>query len=294
LIGSKLLGGAGRLAVRLAFVGLIAGCSSSASAAWSGSEHGLMGVEPADGRIAVAEEAPRLGAPLTVPGAASVPVVDTAPPTEPADPYAAYVNPPARPAVPRRFVVLGDSLSAWVYDAGQQPTTAGTWPALVADREPGLVLVHNASLPGNHTLEMLARMKRDVFAYRPDLLFILGGTNDIADLVPDATIVDNTRQMIHAARARGIEVVLLTVPPNNKIWPYMRPHFREVSAALVALGIEENAAVVDLYGAMARRDGSLRPAFAAPDRLHLSSAGQRAIADAVCTVLHPTGPPAHD
>jgi len=186
--------------------------------------------------------------------------------------------------------VLGDSLSAWVVQGCcAQHTTSGTWPQLLAARDPSLILGFNAAVPGNTTAQMLARMERDVFAYGPDVLFIMGGTNDLAYDVPDSTIVDNIRLMLEAAKARGIAVVLLTDPPNNAGSSSLLYHYLIMRDALRGLAARESVALVDVYAALATPAGGLNKQYAAPDRLHLNAAGQQAISDAAYAALNPAG-----
>jgi len=138
---------------------------------------------------------------------------------------------------PRTFVVLGDSLSVWAFAShGTRASTTGAWPSLLAGMDSDLKLVHNAGVPGNTTTQMLARLRRDVFAYHPDILFVLGGTNDAGDDFAVSTTVANLRKIVEAARAQGIEVVLLTIPPNNALRSSRLARLRQTNTALIALG----------------------------------------------------------
>ncbi len=61
---------------------------------------------------------------------------------------------------------------------------------------------------------MLARLKSDVFAYKPEVLFIMGGTNDLGQNISQATTIANLRAIIVAASAKGIRIDLMTIPPD--------------------------------------------------------------------------------
>lgn len=54
----------------------------------------------------------------------------------------------------------------------------------------------NKGLSGNHTAHMLKRLKRELEAGRPDLLFILIGTNDIARNVPSEELLENIKTIL--------------------------------------------------------------------------------------------------
>ena len=202
----------------------------------------------------------------------------------------------AAPApTPRSFVVLGDLLSVWVFAPhGTRASTSGAWPSLLAGMDSDLKLVHNAAVPGNTTTQMLARLRRDVFAYHPDVLFILGGTNDVGDDCAVSRTVANLRKIVEAARARGIEVVLLTIPPNNAIWSSELARLRQTNAALIALGRTEGITVVDVYSALASASGRLPAAYVAADRLHLSTHGEQVVAATVYERLTAAPTPERD
>lgn len=194
----------------------------------------------------------------------------------------------------RRFAVLGDSLSAWAFAPGSSsPTTSGTWPSLLAEEDPSLVLVKNSGVPGNTTGQMLDRLQHDVLDYNPDLLFILGGTNDIGLDRPEASILATIRQIVDGAKAHGVAVVLLDVPPSVGL-ATCRSAKLQLNTDLATLARAEGIPFVDDFAALATPDGDLAVEYAAADGLHLSQSGEKALADAVERVLHPRVPPPHD
>jgi lysophospholipase L1-like esterase len=201
-------------------------------------------------------------------------------------------GPVAPSPTPRTFVVLGDSLSAWAFPPDSPyHNSAGTWPSLLAAQDPGLVLVNNAGVPGNTTSQMLARMQRDVLDYDPDILFVLGGTNDVGTGVPDSVIVANITRIVETAQAHGISVVLLTIPPDDDDYAYHAAARRAINADLATLARKEKAGLVDAWAALATADGTLAEEFAAFDGLHLTERGEQALADAVQRVLDRTPEP---
>ena len=191
--------------------------------------------------------------------------------------------------------MLGDSLSVWAFAPhAARASTTGAWPSVLAGLDGDLRLVHNAGVPGNTTAQMLARLRRDVFAYHPDMLFVLGGTNDAGDDFAVSTTVANLRRIVEAAKAQGIEVVLLTIPPNNAIRCSELARLRETNAALIALGKTEGITVVDVYSALATASGRLPAAYVAADRLHLSARGEEVVAATVYERLTAAPTPERD
>jgi lysophospholipase L1-like esterase len=183
--------------------------------------------------------------------------------------------------VRRTFVVLGDSLSTWAFAPGFTHPSDNAWPRLLAALDPDLMLLHNSAVPGNTTAQMLARFRQDVLAYRPDVLFVMGGTNDVANGRPTSTTVANLRTIVESAKAAGIRVVLLTIPPNDGFGKNQLKKLRSINAALKRVGASERIAVVDAYQAVATSSGWLRKSCMAYDRLHLSQRGEEAVAAAV-------------
>jgi lysophospholipase L1-like esterase len=192
----------------------------------------------------------------------------------------------------RSFVVLGDSLSAWAFAPGSTShSTSGVWPSLLAARDPLLSLANNAGVPGNTTGQMLARLQRDVLDCDPDMLFVLGGTNDVGEDVPEATALDNIRTIVETARGQGITVVLLTMPPTNGQYADLRVIKKQLNVDLADLARSEGVLLVDIDAVLSTPDGSLAADYAAFDGLHLTQHGEQAVADAVYRALHPTDLP---
>ncbi len=197
------------------------------------------------------------------------------------------IPPGPTPEAGKGFVVLGDSLSAWTFDRGSWiASRQGTWPALLDRLDPDLELLNNAGVPGNTTAEMLSRLRADVLAYHPDVLLVLGGTNDIEWRFRVEDTIANLRSIARTARDQGIEVVLLTVPPNNRLYTNERAWLRRLNAGLKALAATEGVRFVDTYAALATSNGHLAAAYAAADRLHLNRSGEEVIARTVFEAMH--------
>lgn len=195
-------------------------------------------------------------------------------------------GPPARTA--QTFVVLGDSLSVWAFSAhGTTPASGHAWPSLLAAQAPDLKLVFNAGVPGNNTTQMVARYRRDVQAHHPDVLFVMGGTNDIGERYCTCTVINNVRLIVKAAKSNGITVVLISIPPNNT--SSMRTPIRKVNAALAALAMTEGVAFVDVYSALVGARGHLASGYAARDGLHLTALGQSVLASTLYKSLASLG-----
>lgn len=71
-------------------------------------------------------------------------------------------------------------------------------------------------ISGQTTSEMLVRFRRDVLDLNPQYVFIMAGTNDVAENNGKITlenILGNLKSMVELARAHKIKPILCSVPP---------------------------------------------------------------------------------
>ncbi len=176
------------------------------------------------------------------------------------------------------FVALGDSLTAWPSDA--------PWPSRLDAEDANLTLVNNAGVPGDTTADMRARLNSDVFAYKPEVLFILGGTNDLGHSISQATTIANLRAIIVAANARGIRITLLTIPPDSS--RYMAAEIDSLNAAIVRLANSYKLMVIDINTPLSTSTGVYVPKYTS-DGLHFSELGAQVVANAVYNRIHRYG-----
>jgi acyl-CoA thioesterase I len=185
----------------------------------------------------------------------------------------------AKPAAaPMKFVALGDSLTAW--------PAGNPWPTRLDGQDARLVLAHNAGVPGDTTAQMLARFTKDVAKYDPQVLFILGGTNDLGRNVAQATIIANLRAIIVAARAKKMRIFMLTIPPQNKT--SSSPAITSLNVAITHLANGYKIVVINIHAILSTSTGVYQAKFTS-DGLHFSSLGAQTVANYVYSRIHRLG-----
>ncbi len=114
---------------------------------------------------------------------------------------------PRLSSLPEEGVILafGDSVTL-----GSGASTGHNYPDELARLSGHKVI--NAGVAGELSREGLARLPRMIEQYHPDMLVLIHGGNDILRKVPEAQTRHNLDEMIRVARARGLPVVMLSVP----------------------------------------------------------------------------------
>jgi len=132
--------------------------------------------------------------------------------------------------------------------------------------------VVNAGVPGEVTAEGLARLPQLLERYRPALLILCHGGNDLLRRTGEEQAAENLRAMIRLARAQGVEIVLLGVPKLDL--GLAPPDYYAGIAAEFAIPYDGEALAEILA------DRSLKS-----DYIHPNAAGYRQLAEAVANLL---------
>jgi len=214
----------------------------------------------------------------------------------------------------RKIVVVGDSIT----EAGKNPG-GYVWllerylSALYPDRKIEIV---NAGISGHKATDMQARFQKDAIDQKPDLVMINVGVNDVWHAfydfqknqlypqgnlpagLPLAEYRDKITQMVLAAKAAEIRVVLLSPTPirevldgpeNRRLQEYIAA-MREIALQNQCLFIDLNAPFREVIGTYQKHAGKTLNLLAG-DGVHPNASGNRIIA---FTILRGLGVPAKD
>ena len=188
-----------------------------------------------------------------------------------------------------RLAVLGDSI-AYGIGAARPADTLG--PRLVAGLGAvGVRAEHRVfAVPGAVSADLAAQVER-ARAWRPQLVVVVIGANDLTHLVPPERAAAALGGAVRTLRSAGAQVVLAPAP-DLSIVPHVPPFLREiVRAGSAVMRSAQVRAVRAEGGLVADADGATSAAFAADsrlfsaDRFHPSSAGYAVIANALAPVV---------
>lgn len=188
------------------------------------------------------------------------------------------------------IVATGDSLT----DAPLPPGAGPRWTQVVAEQLPGRPVV-NAAIAGNRVVlgrgygaPLAQRFDHDVLARRGvGTVVLLAGTNDISMGISAARLQRELTALVVRARAAGLRVVLVTIPPATRRSAADAVVRKTVNAWIRTGGVADQ--VVDADALLRDPSGAERlgASYDVGDGLHLSPAGHRALGDLVARTLSP-------
>jgi lysophospholipase L1-like esterase len=162
--------------------------------------------------------------------------------------------PPSRPTI----VMLGDSI-----------TDQGMWDEWFPHQS-----IANRGIGGDVSAQLLARLNSVPLSDATRHVFLLIGTNDLAQGVPIEQITSNIRALLDQVhqRAPQAQVLIQSVMPRKASY---RRRIIELNDQLRQLTIVPYTDYIDLWPDLATPEGSLRPEFTV-DQLHLNGRGYQA------------------
>jgi acyl-CoA thioesterase-1 len=178
---------------------------------------------------------------------------------------------PTLPRLSPHDVILafGDSLT---HGTGASEETA--YPAVLASLTGHTVI--NAGVPGDTTATGLQRLPAVLAEYKPRLVLLCLGGNDMLHQQPAATTENNLRLLVQTIRASGAEVVLIGVPEPKLFGG--APDFYARVAKDMKLPLED-----DVFNDVLK-DNRLKS-----DPIHANAAGYHQVAERLDAFLKKTG-----
>lgn len=149
--------------------------------------------------------------------------------------------------------------------------------------------IRNLGFSGNTVSAMVNRFNDDVLAFKPKILVIMGGINDLREGVKGAEVINGLNHIKYKCLFYDITPVFVTVLPVNpgamKAVSNNPPAENWMQEqAVVNQWIKQQQYHVDIAEKMADRNGWLKSALST-DGLHPDSQGKKIIGEAVGTYL---------
>ncbi len=168
------------------------------------------------------------------------------------------------------ILAFGDSLTF-----GTGADREHSYPAELA-RLTGLTVI-NAGIPGEVTAQGVRRLPALLDRYKPQLLLLCHGGNDLLRKTGTAMTRDNIEKMISEADQRDIPTLLIGVPQPALMFLEAAPIYNEIA--------EQHGLVYE---------GEILPEVEADnklksDRIHPNAEGYRRMADAISQLLRQSG-----
>src|SRR5512139_2185404 len=167
------------------------------------------------------------------------------------------------------IVAFGDSLT---HGTGAPPDSA--YPAVLASLTGRTVI--NAGVPGDTTASALQRLPEVLDTYKPRLVLLCLGGNDMLRQQPAAATENNLRLLVKTIRASGAEVMLIAVPEPGLFGG--APDFYSRVARDMRLPLED-----DVFNDVLK-DSRLKS-----DPIHANAAGYRVVAERLAEFLRDSG-----
>jgi lysophospholipase L1-like esterase len=167
------------------------------------------------------------------------------------------------------IVAFGDSLTYGTGAAEQE-----SYPAVLAQLIGHEVV--RSGVPGEVTAQGLQRLPEVIEEYRPRLMIVCLGGNDMLRRLSMSEIKANLRSIIKAIKDRGIAVVLIGVPQPALL--SSAPAFYAELAREFAIPYEGEILATVLYAAEMKADP-----------IHPNAKGYRQMAEAVAALLRKAG-----
>jgi lysophospholipase L1-like esterase len=179
----------------------------------------------------------------------------------------------------RRFAAVGDSLAAGVGDPSPGYLAQG-WPARVAGVlrrvQPGLAY-RNLAEPGVSAAATLRTQTGPLAAFRPDLVHVSCGANDLFRPEPDFTALTAALREVYArAAATGAQLTTFTLGRAFRVpaFPDFTDRVRRLNDVIRGLAADHRAVLVDMWD----HPVNDRPDLLSADRVHFAGAGQAVLA----------------
>lgn len=192
---------------------------------------------------------------------------------------------------PLNWVITGDSIThGLVFTQGGRSYAEHLHELIRGELERVRDIVVNSAISGHRIVDILGDFDRRVSSWRPDVVTLMIGTNDLSTGGPQPIISSeeyaaSLREFAARVRALGAIVVLQTPPPIDVANAPERARVAEFADAVRQVAAGEDVILVDQYTRLVELGAGGMPWGLMGDPFHPNAAGHAALALEIATVL---------
>ena len=147
------------------------------------------------------------------------------------------------------------------------------WPDLAADF-PGRTII-NRGFGGSTLAEVTHYAPRIIFPYRPRLIVLYAGDNDLASGMTPEQVAGDYRRLVSVVRRQlpSSRIAYVSIKPSPSRW-HLIDQYREANRLIAAeISRDPTQAYVDVFTPMIGANGRPRPELFMADSLHMTRTG---------------------
>lgn len=191
---------------------------------------------------------------------------------------AAYIPYEERPTA----VFIGDSITRGMTEPGSWDVEEHSWYYGLLDDTAGVVRFGGSVSEVGMTTSWMAGQVWNALAMSPDILIVLGGTNDISGEIDVDYVISNFQRIKDAADILGVPMAVGTVPPRSD--PYADARAVLLNTALTAWAQREGVILLDTAAPLRDPSGGWIYGYSG-DGLHPTPEASRLMSEAAAMAL---------
>ncbi len=190
----------------------------------------------------------------------------------------AYIPYDERPTA----VFIGDSITRGMTEPGSWDVEEHSWYYGLLDDTTGVVRFGGSVSEVGMTTSWMAGQAWNALALSPDILIVLGGTNDISGEIDVDYVISNFQRIKDAADLLGVPMAVGTVPPRED--PYADARAVLLNSALTAWAAREGVILLDTAAPLRDPSGGWIYGYSG-DGLHPTPEASRLMSEAAANAL---------
>ncbi len=129
----------------------------------------------------------------------------------------------------------------------------------------------NKGISGNNSNDLFNRLEDDLLAHSPEIVFILIGTNDLAQGFSDIEIISSIKNIVDkiSSQLEKCKIYLTSILPTRNNEPRPNERIKQLNKKLEEAAVKLNVGYFNLYPLFKDEEDQLKKEFT-DDGLHLN------------------------